>query len=203
MKIPEGLKHYFQRLGRALIGRDKEMEDVRAFHEKFGQLNNYEPGFLTRRKLEERARFLQEELDELLAAPTLDLQADALVDLVYVAKGTAVMMGLPWTALWDDVQRANMAKVRGMTHRGNLVDVCKPDGWVGPRGAWILACHTDADPFMTEEVIKNFKWSDTPQQYLRDDQVHLDRMHKEAAQQYYGTQDAIVKGEELFMGDTK
>lgn len=175
------MKNYLRRLWLALLGKDKGFEDVRAFQEKFGQLSYYEPGFLTRRKLEERARFLQEELDELLAAPTLDLQADALVDLVYVAYGTAVMMGLPWTALWDDVQRANMAKVRGQTHRGNLVDVCKPDGWVGPKGSWILAVHCDADPFMTEEVIKTFKWNETPQEYLRDDEVHLDRMRKEAA----------------------
>ena len=37
---------------------------------------------------------------------------DALIDLTYVAMGTAYMMGLPWQDLWDEVQRANMSKVR-------------------------------------------------------------------------------------------
>ena len=68
----------------------------------------------------------------------MDEMADALIDLVYVAMGTAVMMGLPWQQLWDDVQRANMSKVRGTTHRGHTVDVSKPPGWVGPKTMEIL-----------------------------------------------------------------
>ena len=68
----------------------------------------------------------------------LALQADALVDLVYVALGTGVMMGLPWQQLWDDVHRANMGKVRGVGKRGHAVDLVKPEGWVGPRTAEIL-----------------------------------------------------------------
>lgn len=68
----------------------------------------------------------------------IDEQADALIDLVYVAMGTAVMMGLPWQQLWDDVQRANMSKVRGMTKRGHAIDVTKPEGWVGPKTEEIL-----------------------------------------------------------------
>lgn len=165
------LKNYARRLWLAILGQDKGFADVRAFQEKFGQLSYYEPGFLSRRKLEERARFLQEELNELLDAPTLDLQADALVDLVYVAFGTAVMMGLPWEELWDDVQRANMAKVRGMTHRGNLVDVAKPPGWVPPQGARILA-EFSYDPFVSEESVKATKWADYPQDIWRDDDIH-------------------------------
>lgn len=164
-------KNYLRRLWLAVLGKDKGFQDVRDFHIKFGQLNFYEPGFLTRRKLEERARFLQEELNEFLESKTLDLQADALIDLVYVAMGTGVMMGIPWEALWDDVQRANMAKVRGTTHRGNLVDVCKPPGWVPPQGAWILALHS-YDPFMTEEGIKTTQWSDFPPEVWRDDDVY-------------------------------
>jgi predicted HAD superfamily Cof-like phosphohydrolase len=134
------MKTYLKRLWQAVCNSkdDPEFEDVRAFQEKFGQLSFYEPGFLSPRKLAERGRFLQEELNELLEAKTLEDQADALVDLVYVSKGTAVMMGLPWRALWDDVQRANMAKARGLTHRGNKVDVMKPVGWVPPQGAKIL-----------------------------------------------------------------
>ena len=51
------------------------------------------------------------------------------------------MMGLPWQELWDDVQRANMAKERGTTKRGNVVDVMKPAGWQPPKTQEILVSH--------------------------------------------------------------
>jgi predicted HAD superfamily Cof-like phosphohydrolase len=118
-----------------------EFFDVLTFHSKFGLLINSEPTHLKQCKLNERIEFLQEELDEFkkaCAEQDLEGQADALVDLVYVAIGTAVMMGLPWDELWADVQRANMAKVRGVTHRGHKVDCTKPPGWVGPQTGWLL-----------------------------------------------------------------
>jgi predicted HAD superfamily Cof-like phosphohydrolase len=125
---------------------DKEYEDVREFHRKFDQLD---PGptitHLTYRKLRERINCMLEELDEFDVGMSENQDmlkmADALIDLVYFAKGTAAMMGLPWADLWDDVQRANMAKVPGTTHRGNLVDVAKPPGWVGPHTEEILKLH--------------------------------------------------------------
>lgn len=118
-----------------------EVDDVRRFQLKFGQIVNDTPVHLTKRKLGERAEFLQEELDEFkLAIESQDLaeQADALVDLVYVAKGTANMLGLPWDDLWLDVQRANMAKIAGVGKRGHLVDCIKPPGWIGPQTMVIL-----------------------------------------------------------------
>lgn len=122
-----------------------EHADVRSFHKKFNQLSGDAPRHLTQRKLQERAAFLGEELQEFVnAAGVQDMagMADALIDIVYVAIGTADMMGLPWRDLWDDVQRANMAKVRGKTHR-NLphADVCKPPGWMPPRTMEILLRH--------------------------------------------------------------
>jgi predicted HAD superfamily Cof-like phosphohydrolase len=135
----------------------KDYDDVRAFHCRFGQLDPGRPVHLTRRKLRERANFMLEELDEFATGAGLERvddgyifsdwrdqdlagQADALVDLVYVALGTAAMLGLPWDALWADVQRANMAKVKGPTHRamGYGADIAKPEGWVGPRTVEIL-----------------------------------------------------------------
>lgn len=117
------------------------VKDVRKFHKKFRQLIGTQPRHLTYRKLRERADFMQEELNEFNAASeTQDMaeMADALVDLVYVAIGTAVMMGLPWKMLWDDVQRANMEKVRGVGKRGNLADCIKPAGWEPPLTMEIL-----------------------------------------------------------------
>lgn len=116
-------------------------KDVAKFQDKFGQLVYNQPGHLTLRKLQERIQFLQEELDEFKKAcdeQDLAEQADALVDIVYVALGTANMLGLPFDELWSDVQRANMAKVRGIGKRGHLVDCIKPEGWVGPKTMDIL-----------------------------------------------------------------
>lgn len=136
-----------------------EFEHVRAFHRRFGLIVGDRPQHLTRRKLQERVEFLLEELQELANGCGLEIdavaggvgvinngqveqdlaqQADALVDLVYVALGTAVQLGLPWEVLWDDVHRANMSKVRGPTKRGHQVDVTKPEGWRGPRTHEIL-----------------------------------------------------------------
>ena len=76
------------------------------------------PRLLEDDDMQRRVDFLYEEMGELLEScdngfvPGI---ADALVDIVYVAIGTAVMMGLPWNELWRDVQRANMAKVPGAT----------------------------------------------------------------------------------------
>lgn len=123
------------------IPESKEFADVFAFHEKFGQIRHTVPGHLSTAKVNERVAFMQEELDEFregVAENDLAKQADALVDLVYVAMGTAVMLGLPWDWLWNDVQRANMAKVPGMTHRGTQMDVTKPPGWQPPQTQRIL-----------------------------------------------------------------
>jgi NTP pyrophosphatase (non-canonical NTP hydrolase) len=112
-----------------------ECRDVAEFHEKFGMLVFARPGHLTRRKLRERLACLREELDELEEAvekQDLAAQADALVDLVYFAKGTAVMLGLPWESCWNAVHQANMAKERGVGKRGQLVDCVKPAGWQPP-----------------------------------------------------------------------
>lgn len=82
-------------------------------------------------------------VNRLVGGPGVDLagQADALVDLVYVALGTAVMMGLPWQELWSDVHAANLRKVRGRTKRDMPLDLMKPEGWVGPQTASILGHH--------------------------------------------------------------
>lgn len=123
--------------------QEPEYRDVRDFHAKFNQIVGYAPQFISTRLAHERYKFMLEELTEWWKKGVLkgDLNeiADGLIDLVYVAKGTAVMYGLPWRELWDDVQGANMRKVPKLTHRGTTHDVGKPEGWVGPRTAEILA----------------------------------------------------------------
>lgn len=140
--------------------------DVRAFQHKFGQLVGYAPRHLTKRKLRERIAQMQEELDEFEAAVEADdiaEQADALVDIVYFALGTAAHMGLPWQTLWEDVQRANMSKVAGVKpERGFLVDCIKPEGWEGPKTMEILLAHgyqapSSEDDYVDDEIHKEKK----------------------------------------------
>ncbi len=111
-------------------------EDVAKFHQQVLGLPDAEKPFLPDYSwLHERYQFLMEEVEEfMLAADAENLvgMADALLDTIYVALGTLHMMGIPVQQCWDAVQKANMAKVRGTTKRGNLIDARKPMGWVGP-----------------------------------------------------------------------
>ena len=130
-------------------------QDVRDFNARFGLKEAPIPSFLQGELLLFRVHFMIEELNEFLVAqgvpaevllyhrpdsesptPNLIEAADALVDLSYVVHGTASLMGLPWQGLWDEVQRANMAKVRAtdpsQSKRGSKFDIIKPAGWTPP-----------------------------------------------------------------------
>lgn len=107
-----------------------------------------------------RLKFLLEELNELIdgyaldrltllpvpeRTPNLPGIADALVDLVYVALGTAHLHGLPWDELFREVHRTNMTKVRARhaadSTRASAFDVVKPPGWQPPKITKILVKH--------------------------------------------------------------
>lgn len=154
--------------------------DVAQFQRKFGLENFFttgEPPYVPSNDIIDfRIKFMREELDEFVEAwaqqkePDLPKMADALIDLVYVALGTAHFMRLPWQALWDEVQHANMTKERcELDHeyfgdgkeacrlvnadgicgaskekhslRGSLNDVIKPTGWQPPNIARVLRGH--------------------------------------------------------------
>lgn len=148
--------------------------DVRAFHDKFklsaARLDR--PGFLPDDLQRVRLNFLLEELMETAWScgfeltvepdgtvgfrrdPGLDGRVnlaealDGLIDLVYVALGTADLMGFGnattgpglvtsrWWEGWRRVHRANMAKelVKSAkeSKRGTTWDVKKPVGWRPP-----------------------------------------------------------------------
>ncbi len=98
---------------------------------------------------------MEEELEEFEIGKGADDHAqmfDALLDLVYVAMGTAHLLGYPWQAGWEAVQAANMAKVRAAadgsdSKRGSSYDVVKPLGWLPPDILAILERHaTDDNP---------------------------------------------------------
>ena len=108
---------------------------VRQFHLKVLGIEDTKPTFELPVEFGQRISFMMEEITELCEAhATRDLVgvADALADLVYVALGTAHMMGIPFDAVFKVVHAANMQKLRGMTKRGMVYDAIKPEGWVGP-----------------------------------------------------------------------
>jgi len=69
----------------------------------------------------------------------LALQFDALLDIVYVALGTADMQGFPWQEGFDLVQAANMKKIPATADHKKIT---KPDGWLPPDIAGLIEKYT-------------------------------------------------------------
>lgn len=138
--------------------------DIARFHERFALEYRGKPRLLDSELAEFRIKFLQEELDEYKKATEeatkylrqsslpfdtseeddawpdlacyLEKQLDALVDLVYVAIGTAYLHGYDFNEAWRRVHNANMKKIRAHkvdeSKRGSTYDVVKPVGWEAP-----------------------------------------------------------------------
>lgn len=118
--------------------------DVGQFHRKFDLPSINFGGAGPREVPDElmafRIKFLHEEVQEFEDAFAAGDEAgmfDALLDLVYVAHGTAHIKGYPWAQGWDAVQSANLRKVRAQpdgsdSKRGSEYDVVKPEGWLEP-----------------------------------------------------------------------
>ena len=128
-----------------------EMADILAFRQRFN-MPNYAHPTCDVELLRERNVYLQEEFDELQAAiESADLLevVDALVDMVYIIKGTAAALGVApsWRHAWDEVHEANMAKrlatSADMSKRGLVGDVFKPEGWTPPDIATALHLRED------------------------------------------------------------
>jgi predicted HAD superfamily Cof-like phosphohydrolase len=132
------------------------LEDIRQFHEKFGLEYNGPPRRLPEELASFRTKFLAEELgeyafdgdllnidflvnsiqDDLVPPVKLENALDALVDLVYVALGTAYLHGFDFAEAWRRVHHANMQKIRVLrevdSKRGSIYDVVKPENFVPP-----------------------------------------------------------------------
>jgi len=113
--------------------------DIAAFHHKFELEYNGKPRQLPSGLQKFRSEFMMEELveyDQAVNAKDLVEQLDALVDLVYVALGTAYMQGFDFDEAWRRVHEANMKKVRAKSaddsKRHTAADVVKPEGWQKP-----------------------------------------------------------------------
>jgi len=114
----------------------KMTEDVERFNREIIDLPIPEtPARLSATRKQAALDHLNEELCEFEASTALEDEADALIDLTYIALGRLVEMGLCPGALFDEVHEANMKKVRGMvSKRPNSLghDAVKPEGWTAP-----------------------------------------------------------------------
>lgn len=111
-------------------------QDIRDFHNRFGLIYDGPPRMLDKKMSDFRSMFMAEELAEYIEAKTLEKKLDALVDLVYVAMGTAYLHGCNFDEAWRRVQEANMKKRRATSEeqskRNSTLDVVKPEGWTPP-----------------------------------------------------------------------
>ena len=109
------------------------IKDVDAFLAKFSLKYDGLPRSLDIATRDERIRHMQEELKEYSEAETVAEEFDALIDLIYLAIGTARMQGLDLEAGWDRVHQANMRKERVVDDDGYYKSgIKKPEGWKKP-----------------------------------------------------------------------
>ncbi len=143
--------------------------DMVDFHTKFDLAYNGKPRQLPADIAKFREGFMGEELEEYLTARhsadsallvgndeadfihNLELEADALVDLCYVAIGTAYLHGFDFPQMWQRVHDANMKKVRAtaaeQSLRGSTQDVIKPAGWEPPKHTDLIEDHEHSSTF--------------------------------------------------------
>lgn len=132
----------------------KTIDDVAAFHTKFGVPVLTQPQLPSVNRMRLRAKLITEEYLELMRAmgwpvivdhtvfdtwpanPDLVAIADGCADLKYVTIGTEHEFGIPALAVWDEVQRSNMSKVGGGTREDGKI--MKPSDWLAPDIASVL-----------------------------------------------------------------
>jgi len=108
--------------------------DIVDFHEKFKLDYNGPPRELPDDLQRFRNQFMDEELTEYefaVSLPNREKMLDGLVDLVYVAIGTAYLHGFDFDEAWRRVHEANMKKIAKPSIRSDY-DVVKPAGWTSP-----------------------------------------------------------------------
>lgn len=119
------------------------VNDVSEFHRVMDVPICRYPEFPNERRIDLRKDLIDEEYNELLisiANRDIVETADAMVDLIYVIVGAAIEFGIPLAEVWDEVQRANMAKQGGPTRADGKK--LKPAGWTPPDVARIIEFHS-------------------------------------------------------------
>ena len=124
--------------------RAHPQDDVREFHEALGIPIGDTPAI---RRGELRASLIEEEAREAIGAiRSGDLVGaiDGLCDLVCVVYGAALEFGIDLAPFWREVHRSNMAKAGGPVREDGKV--LKPEGWVPPDIAGVLAAIAPPPP---------------------------------------------------------
>lgn len=156
---PEELERKKMR-GHIGVSTQDPFHDIIDFHKRFGleykgaprelppELKNFRTKFMGEELAEYITKFKGDQVDltglvhylvqknEVMEQPDLEHRFDALIDLVYVALGTAYLHGFNFNEGWRRVHEANMKKVRAerveQSARGSTFDVVKPAGWTAP-----------------------------------------------------------------------
>lgn len=139
------------------------INDVTAFHLACDvPVSLTGPAFPPKDRLALRIKLETEEHEELLTAiEDRDMSgvADALADKIYISVGTAVEFGIPLDRVWNEVQRANMAKVdpvSGKVKKRADGKVLKPEGWTPPDILSALFPPVDLTEACEEETVSTF-----------------------------------------------
>jgi predicted HAD superfamily Cof-like phosphohydrolase len=128
------------------VALEKVMDAVFEFMTAAGRKPATTPGFpedMEVRRL--RLRLLREEYEEYLSAESdsdIVKISDALADMAYIIAETAHTYGIPLAAIFNEVQRSNMAKFpNGVATFRADGKILKPEGWKPPDLVGILREH--------------------------------------------------------------
>lgn len=112
-------------------------QDVLDFHLQFGLPVSSHPATLTTTRVAARTKWLREEVEEFATAKSLVEQIDAAIDVIYVAIGCLVEMGVELDGAFKCVHASNLEKrwADGSVRTDSDGKLLKPHDWVGPEEA--------------------------------------------------------------------
>lgn len=117
---------------------NEEYYQVKEFHKAFNHPYSDKPTLIDMNLAQKRYDWMKEEIDEFLeAVENRDIyeQADAMIDLIYFALGTLVVLGVTPAEVFKVVQNANMSKLwedGKPRFREGDGKVIKPPTWEDP-----------------------------------------------------------------------
>jgi hypothetical protein len=130
------IEPHMHAVGEGLVGLDECFEKVVEFQKLFENPISEIPRQLNEERRHVRAHYLQEEVEELRAATTLEDQCDALIDIIYFALGGFAEVGVRPHKIFEIVHASNMQKLFAdgrPRHRTSDGKVSKPPTWQAPR----------------------------------------------------------------------
>lgn len=161
---------------------NKQYEMVADFQRKMGQPVADKPTAMDFERQEQRYYYLAEELGEFLEAIEVVDQADAMIDLIYLAIGTLVEIGVKPENLFEIVHNANMSKLwpDGKPHMNpETGKIIKPPTFVRPEP--LLKAEIERQASVKTPRKESRKLSD----YLTETTVYLDE--EERHPEYFAT----------------